>query len=148
MPFPLRYLPPLLFALLALPLVWQDLKDNSVSLSLLVAVYLIWLSAALVSGQGEGRLAASAIVLLVGALLLAALPGRLGEADVVFMSGMASLFPFWPLMIALSLGCVAGLAAFLWLSRGGGEEALSGPLPLLPGLYWGGLTVILGGILF
>ena len=150
LPFSLRDLPQLLFALLALPLIWQDLKEYSVSLVLLVVVYSIWLSSTLIEGLGagfgEGRLAASAIVLLIGALLIRLLPGRLGEADVIFMSGMAAIFPFWPLMIALALGCIAGLAAFLWLSREGGDEVFSRPLPLLPGLYWGGLTVILGGI--
>lgn len=141
------WVPLCLFAFLSLPLVWQDVKDSSVSLALLVGVYALWLTAALAAGQA-GRLAAAAIVLLAGALLSCVLPDRLGEADIVFMSGMASLFAFWPLMIAVSLGCVAALAAFLWLSRGGRGEVLGQPLPLLPSLYWGGLAVILGGIKF
>jgi hypothetical protein len=139
-------LPSLLFACLALPLVGQDLEDGSVSLVLLASVYLAWLFSALIPSLGGGSLQASAVVLLIGTALLKALPGRLGEADVVFMSGMAALFQFWPLMMALALGCVAGLSAFVWLFRDGIEGIGSRRLPLLPSLYWGGLAVILGGI--
>lgn len=143
-----HFMPSILFMVLGLPLVWQDIKDNSVSLHLLVAIYALWLFSSIFAFQGSGSLAASAIVLLVGALLLAGLPDKLGEADVIFMSGMAALFSFWPLMIALSLGCIASLAAFFLLSRKAGEEVFSQPLPLLPSLYWGGLTVVLGGLRF
>ena len=140
------YLSPLLFAMLGLPLVIQDLRESSVSLILLIGSYALWALATFVGGQSVSRLVVAAIVLLVGALVLSLLPGRLGEADVLFISGMASIFPYWSFMIALALSCVAGLAAFLWLSRRGRDEMLSLPIPLLPSLYWGGLTVILGGL--
>jgi len=135
------------FAVLGLPLALQDAKDYSVSRSLLVGVYALWLVPDLLLGR-EGRLAAAAIALLLGGLFLRMLPERLGEADVVFMSGMAATFAFWPLMLAIGLGCIGGLAVFLWLSRGGRNEALVQPLPFLPSLYWGGLTVIVGELLY
>lgn len=140
------WLPTLLFVVLGLPLVWQDSKDNSVSLGLLVGVFLAWSAISLLTTGSAARLFAALIVLVAGSLLLMILPGRLGEADVVFMSGMALLLPFWSLLLAIVLGCVAGLAAFVWFSRGDRGEFLSQPLPLLPSLYWGGLTIILGGI--
>jgi hypothetical protein len=143
------YIPDIFFAFLGLLLVIQDTKENSVSLVLLVVTYIAWSSSIFFIWQATiTRIAVSAIVLLIGALLLLILPGRLGEADVVFISGMALIFPYWSFMIALALGCVAGLAAFLWLSRGGNDKVFLTPIPLLPSLYWGGLTVILGGGLF
>ena len=141
-----QWLPSILFVLFGLPLILQDLKDSSVSFELLLAILLAWILAAIFSDQAVQRLLAASIVLLIGTLLFLVLPGRLGEADVLFMSGMALIFSFWPLMIALALGCVAGLAAFMWHARGGRTECLSYPLPLLPSLYWGGLTVVLGRI--
>jgi len=73
-------------------------------------------------------------------------PGRLGEADVVFMSGMALLLPFWSMLISLALGCVGALAAFAWLGKGGADIATQ-RMPFLPSLYWGCLTTMIGGIL-
>lgn len=141
-----RLLPFLVFAALGLPLVWQDVKDNSVSLSFLLTVFLSWSIFAFFREGTESRLLATLLTMTLGALLLLAFPGRLGEADVVFMSGMALLLPFWPLLIAFALGCVGALSAFLWLSRQAGSESLTRPLPFLPSLYWAGLSTMLGGI--
>ena len=140
-----RWIPPFSFALLGFPLSLQDQSERSVSAVLLAVAYALWLASALVAGQGVERLLAPVFVLLIGRLVLFVLPDRLGEADVIFMSGMASIFPFWQLMLALALGCVAGLAAFAWGSRGGRSDYLFCSVPFLPSLYWGGLTVILGG---
>jgi len=139
-------LPTLLFAALGLPLVWQDLKESTVSSVLLAAVFLAWSAMTLFLGDGISHLLAALIVLALGSLLLMIFPGRLGEADVVFMSGMALFLPFWSLLIAMALGCIAALAAFVWLSRGAGADSFARPLPFLPSLYWGGLTIIIGGI--
>lgn len=141
-----QWLPSLLFILLGFPIILQDLRESSVSFKLLLTVLVAWILAAVFSYQDAGHLLTASIVLLIGTLLFLILPGRLGEADVLFMCGMALIFSFWPLLMALALGCVAGLAAFMWYSRGGRTENLSYPLPLLPSLYWGGLTVILGRI--
>jgi hypothetical protein len=143
-----QYLPLLLFAAFGLPLALQDIKDSSVSIELLAVAYLVWSASTCLSGESFDRAAAAAILMLLGSLLLLVLPGRLGEADIVFMSGMALFFPFWSLMIALALGCIGALAVFAWLSRGGRADTLERPLPFLPSLYWGGLTVVLGGIRF
>ncbi len=141
-------LPLILFAGLGLPLAVQDLKDNSVSLVLLLVVYAVWSASTTLVDTSASHLVAASIVLLVGALLLVIFPDRLGEADVIFMSGMALFFPFWSLMIAFGLACIGALSAFAWLSRGGRVDVLRYPLPLLPSLYWAGLTVILGRIRF
>jgi len=141
-----RLLPFLLFAALGLPLVWQDVKNNSVSMTILVAVFLSWSIFAFFREGAEGRLLATLVVMTMGSLLLLAFPGRLGEADVVFMSGMALLLPFWSLLIAFALGCIGTLSAFVWLSRKEGVEFLARPLPFLPSLYWAGLSTMLGEI--
>ena len=134
----------LLFGVLALPLVLQDLKDNSVSEPLLIAISLLWWTTAFATTAPLNRLIAAAIVLLVGSLLLTILPGRLGEADVVFISGMAALFSFWPLIFSLGLGCLAALMAYSWMFRKNPRDVMVNPLPFLPSLYWGGLTIALG----
>jgi hypothetical protein len=139
-------LPAFLFAVLGLPLIWQDARMNSVSLGLLIAVFAAWLASAILIEGTAGHLLAASVVLLLGSLLLVVLPDRLGEADVVFMSGMALLLPFWSLLFALILGCVGALAAFAWFSRREGGDFLTRPLPFLPSLYWGGLAIVLGGI--
>jgi len=136
-----------LFVVPALPLVLQDLKENTVSRVLLTFVVLTWWVSALATPAPEARFFAVLVVLLLGALLLALLPGRLGEADVVFVSGMAALFAFWPLIFSLALGCLAALAAYLWMFLKRPSEAMMEPIPFLPSLYWGGLTVALGGFL-
>ena len=135
-----------LFALLGLPLILQDIKDKSVSLILLLAAFLAWFAFAFFWESAEGQIVASLVVLVVGSVLLLIFPGRLGEADVVFMSGMALLLPFWSLLMALVLGCVGALSAFVWVSRKERDVSLTFPLPFLPSLYWGGLTVMVGGI--
>jgi hypothetical protein len=137
-----------LFCILGFPPVLQDLRDNTVSQFLLVTVVLVWWSLSAVGPESQNRLLAAAVVLVLGAFLLNLLPGRLGEADVIFMAGMASLFSFWPLVLALALGCVGALSAFVWMLRGKRTEVLGYPLPFLPSLYWGGLTISLGGWLF
>lgn len=142
----LSSLPVLAFLALGLPLAWQDARESSVAEILLLVVYGLWMAASLLSENPAARLLAAVLLLYAGGLFTLLLPNRLGEADIAFVSGMAALFSFWPLMMALALGCVAGLAAFLWLSRGDPAIVLSSPLPLLPCLYWGGATVILGGL--
>lgn len=136
----------LLFAFLGLPLILQDIRHSSVSMGLLTAAFLIWTASSFVMEDGASRLVAAGVVLLLGALLLMIFPGRIGEADVVFMSGMAVFLPFWSLLIGIALGCIAALSAFVWLYRRGGEGSLREPIPFLPSLYWGGLTVMIGGI--
>jgi hypothetical protein len=136
----------ILFALLGLPLAIQDSRDNSVSTVFLALAFSAWCLGSLAMGTELMRAIAVAVILLAGALSLFAIPGKLGEADLVFMGGMAAIFPFPQLMLALGLACVAGLAAFAWLLRLGAKDTLARPLPFLPSLYWGGLTVILGGI--
>lgn len=133
------------FAILGLPLALQDSKDNSVSVSLLSIALGVWMVAARLPGcTGMGPVG-SAIVLLIGFGLSLFMPGGLGEGDVVFMAGMASIFSFWEFVIALLLGCVAALACYAWLARGRHADALRRPLPLLPSLFWGGLAVFAGG---
>jgi len=73
-------------------------------------------------------------------------PGRLGEADVVFMSGMALFLPFWSLLIAMALGLHRGAGGLRLGCPVGRRRFLRPPLPFLPSLYWGGLTIIIGGI--
>ncbi|HTP59249.1 MAG TPA: hypothetical protein VMM82_10050 [Spirochaetia bacterium] len=143
---PEKALPFLLLGALGLPLILQDIKDKSVSLALLLVAFVAWLAFASLWERAESRLLASLFVLLIGASLLLVFPGRLGDADVIFMSGMALLLPFWSLMMAFILGCVGALAAFLWLSRKGRDIPLTLALPFLPSLYWGGLTVMVGGM--
>jgi hypothetical protein len=139
------WVPVLLFGGLGLPLVLQDLRDATVSQPLLVAVTLVWWFSACLGPEPEGRLLAAGVVLLLGALLLAVLPGRLGEADVAFMAGMASLLSFWPLMASMALACLAALSAFVWTFRK--SEVMLYPLPFLPSLYWGGAAIWLGRLL-
>jgi Flp pilus assembly protein protease CpaA len=141
------WLPALVFAAIGLPLIIEDVRHSSVPLGLLVGAFAAWLGTALILEGSTSRLLASSIVLVLGWLLIVILPDRLGEADVVFMSGMALLLPFWSLLFALILSCVGSLAAFAWLSRGGRGEFLTRPLPFLPSLYWGGLAILLGGML-
>ena len=135
----------LFFGLLGFPLIWQDLRDNSISSKALFLVIAVWWVSSLLTPDPAFRLATSAGVLMVGGFLLFLLPGRLGEADVLFISGMACLFSFWSLIFSVALGCVGALALYLWLSRGG-REVVNTPIPFLPCLYWGGLTVALGGL--
>lgn len=141
------WIPALLFGVLSLPLVLQDMKDSMVSRALLVVVALLWCTSALWTREPESRLVTVAAVLLLGALVTALLPGRLGEADIAFMSGMAAVFSFWSLILSLALGCMAAFAAFLWRFRGNLTSIVDEPLPFLPSLYWGGLTVALGGLI-
>ena len=143
---PPNLFPFILFGVPGLPLVLQDLVDNSISSKILIIVLIIWWASSFLTPDPEFRLATSAGVLLLGGFLLSVLPGRLGEADVLFISGMASVFPFWPLIFSVAIGCVGALALFLWLSRGG-RVVMNTPIPFLPCLYWGGLTIALGGLL-
>ena len=134
------------FAAVGLPLVIQDIRHNDVSTLASAAALAACIlgSAFLVRNAQPGLVAA--VLLALGALLLKLFPGRLGEADAVFMSGMALLMPFWSLMLAIGLACVSGLCAYVWLSWRHGTVILSEPIPFLPSLYWGGLAVMVGGI--
>jgi hypothetical protein len=146
--FTARWLAGILFVGFGLPLAVQDQQKGSVSLWLLVGSVLSWFVAAMCLDGSAGRLLSASIVLLAGCALLLILPGRLGIADVIFMSGMGLLFSFWSLIIAFVLGCLATFLTFIWLSRGYRRDTVLEPLPFLPGLYWGGLTVIIGGLRF
>jgi hypothetical protein len=99
-------------------------------------------------GAWSVRFAVAVITLLLGAVLLIFIPDKLGEADIVFMSGMAAIFPYWSFLVAIALGCISASILFLWrcLSSGGG--IFSSPIPFLPSLYWGGIVVILEGVVF
>ena len=123
----------------------QDQRYASVSLRSLFISYFIWILLHLLPFQFT-RLLGASLVLLLGVVLLLIFPDRLGEADVVFMSGMALFFPFWSLMMAYALGCLGAMAAFAWLSYRGRIDLLRYRMPLIPCLYWGGLAVLLGGI--
>ncbi len=142
------WIPMFLFGVLGLPLAVQDQKDGAVSLVLLVSVVVVWWSSALLTPKPEDHLLAAGSVLVVGALLLLVFPGRLGEADIVFMAGMASMFTFWPLIICFALACFASFVAYFWLFCKLGSQAMLYPLPFLPSLYWAGLTISVGGMRF
>jgi hypothetical protein len=143
----INYMEPLLFVLLGLPLVIQDIRANSVSISFLAIAFSLWYFFPFIVGQGTmGHSVLAALVLLIGALLVLLLPDRFGAADVVFISGMAAIFPYYSFVIAVALGCVGGVVAFIFLYVKGKDDAFTSPLPFLPSLYWGGLTVIIGGL--
>jgi hypothetical protein len=139
-------IPDLIFVLLGLPLAVQDSKTNSVSVLLLFPTYAIWLISALASGNSPVcRLFLSTIVLIIGALGAYFFPDRLGEADILFLSGMSAIFSYWSFVIAVALGCIGALSSFLWLSLKERKNIFPIPIPFLPSLYWGGVAVILRG---
>ena len=145
--FPLRHEWSLLVLVaLGLPLVYQDIKFQSVSAPLLIFTYGIWCSFGLLFPGWSTHLAEAGVTLIVGTLLLVFFPGRLGEADVIFMSGLAFLLNFWSLLVALALSCLAALGAYTWSLRLGGHDERVVAIPFLPSLFWGGLTVIMGKI--
>ena len=134
------------FAVIGLPLALQDVKHREVSTPASAGSLAAWSVFSFLVLRNPRHPAVAVLVLLLGALLLTLFPGRLGEADVVFISGMALLMPFWPLMCAVGLACVSGLCAYVWLSWRYGTVMMSEPIPFLPSLYWGGLAVMVGGI--
>lgn len=135
-----------MFGILGLPPVLQDLRNNSISSITLFLVLALWWGNALGAPDPAFRLATAAGVLLLGGFLLFLFPGRLGEADVLFISGMATVFSFWSLIFSVALSCIGALAVYCWLSRGG-RTINDVPIPFLPCLYWGGLTVALGRLI-
>ncbi|NNM66887.1 MAG: hypothetical protein HKM06_02620 [Spirochaetales bacterium] len=134
----------LVFVALALPLVFQDLKAQSVSAPLLFFTYGIWCLFGLPFPGWPAHLAEAGVTLILGSLLLLFFPGRLGEADVLFMSGLAFLLNFWSLVVALALACLAALGAYTWSMRLGFRNERVEAIPFLPSLFWGGLAVIMG----
>jgi hypothetical protein len=137
----------IVFAITGFPLVLQDQREHSVSQLLLFSTVTIWWGWALLSESSDGRLLAATLVLVAGAVFLVLLPGRFGEADVLFVAAMACLMPFFSWMTALMAGCGAGLIAFGWLAWITRTSIRNVPVPFLPCLYWGGLTVLLGDLL-
>jgi len=71
------------------------------------------------------------------------LPGRLGEADILYASGLAWVCTFSGYLIAIALGCLGALVAMVLsaLRTGGWHDH---PQPFLPALLWGWTTVTLG----
>ena len=126
--------------LLAAPLVIQDIQTSSVSAGLLFGLYAIWVIGALFVNN-ISFLFLSVLVLALGAALMHLFPDRMGEGDLVFMSGMACLLPFWFWILALTLACLGGLAVYLWLVYRRGKKLWEVPIPFFPLLFWGGLTV-------
>ena len=91
----------------------------------------------MVTGEPESRLLAVAVVPLLGTQFLAVLTRRIGEADVGFIAGMASLLTFWSLVLSSGLACSAALPLYLWMFRNTSSEAILYPVPFLPSLYRG-----------
>ncbi len=137
----------LAFALTGLPLVIQDSRTQTVSQGLLFSTLAVWFLLALPGSSPEFHWLAAALILLAGTLFLLIAGDRLGEADIVFAAGMACLFSFWSWLTAVMAGCGAGLLAFGWLAWTSRASIENVPVPFLPCLYWGGLTVLLGDLL-
>jgi Flp pilus assembly protein protease CpaA len=137
----------LVFALTGLPLVLQDRRSQSVSQWLLFSTLAVWFVLALASGRPDERWLLSILVLVAGTLFLVLLPDRLGEADVLFAAGMACVLPFFSWLTAMMAGCLGGLVAFGWIFWFSRASIQNVPVPFLPCLYWGGLTVLLGDLL-
>ena len=85
----------------------------------------------------------ASLVLLLGAVFLVAFPESIGEADIVFMAGMATLMDFWQLIFALALACLAGMALFVVQGWKRAHSDLVLRLPFLPLLALGG-SIVLG----
>ena len=137
----------LVFILGALPLVWQDLRDRSVSQGLLLVVFLAWFGFSWFVGDScQSALPLSAGVLVVGTLALLSFPGWFGEADAIFMAGIALLIPFWGFLLAVGIACILGFVAFAWLSHFGRRDVSGVALAFLPCLALGGFFVLGGQV--
>jgi len=133
------WIPLVALAVGATPLVWHDVRRLSVPQPLLYLVLGGWvIVASLPSGPSMSSAALSAGVLTLGAVWLLIVPDSLGEADVLFVAGLAWWLPFWSLLFAVGLACVLGLAAFVWLWQAG-QDPRSVAIPYLPCLALGGL---------
>jgi hypothetical protein len=124
----------------------QDIKEQSVNIPLLTALFVLSLCPLLFWTDSLIRMITIILVISSGALLLHIFPDRLGEADVIYLASMAAVLPYWSFVLAVCLGCVGCLVCFVWLARGGRNEVYSDSLPFLPSLYWGAITVVLGGL--
>lgn len=124
----------LTYVLASGPLVWQDLKTLSVSQWLLGIVFTAWVLLGWWAGDVPAKAALSAGVLTLGAVLIVLLPDRLGEADVVYIAGLAWLMPFWNLVLTVALACVMAMVVLgvrAWRGQGDLGVLLA---PFLPSL--------------
>lgn len=121
-------------ALGSLPLLLQDQRSLSVSQWLLALVFTAWVLLGWWAGDVPAKAALSAGVLTLGAVLIMLLPDRLGEADVVYIAGLAWLMPFWNLVLTVALACVMAMVALGVRARRGQGDPGELPVPFLPSL--------------
>lgn len=124
-------------------LAWADHRSLSVPTLGIAGYWVLALGILAVEEPGAwfGRLGAAGLVLILGGLLIRLLEGKLGEADVLFVSALSLVTPFWPLLVSVGLGCVSALVT-LGLQKSTAET----PVPFLPSLAASWSLVTFGGL--
>lgn len=136
------------FCIGSIPIVVHDLRNQEVP-AVWLAVLLAGLAAAVAVFEGEsgaGRYLGASAALAAGGLVLAALPGRLGEADVLYAAAFPFVLDFFPLLFALGLACAGGMALFAY--RAAARQSWTDvPVPFTPLLFWGvAAQFLIGGL--
>lgn len=132
----------IVFVLCSLGIVAHDHAELEVPVVWLLALgALPVLQAFLAPEQWSTMVLGSSLILGMGAVLLKALPDRLGEADVVFAASFPFVLGAFPLFVALALACAGGMVQATWmiLSR---RREVEQPIPFTPLLFWGALTQV------
>ena len=97
----------------------------------------------LLSEEWTIRGAVATSVVALGGCGLLVRPQAMGEADVIFLSGLAWLLPFWAFLFSVGLACILGLATYWVAARGAGSDG-GLAVPFLPCLALGGMGVMGG----
>jgi hypothetical protein len=138
---------PLVFFLVSIPLVLEDLATLSVPTWKLFVAMGVLVALRLLLGQSDlyFQLALSSGALTLGTLVLVLVPSSLGEADVIYIAGLAWLVSFWGLLLAVGMACVLVGANVLVTTACRRSEPNSEPVAFLPFLFLGGLAALVGG---
>ncbi len=133
-----------IFVILSVPVALQDAKEKWVSQFPLfflfaISVTLSWFT------DDSSRLLASSVIFLLGGITLILVQDHLGEADVIFVGGMALVLPFWSLVESLQWACLGMIASVILTSRFKFSEILEVQIPFIPSLLWGTISVALLG---
>jgi prepilin signal peptidase PulO-like enzyme (type II secretory pathway) len=138
----------LLVVAASLPLARADHRELTVPVAGLVVFWLVSAAASFVIDPSAWLWHGAGVtsVIAVGTLVSLMLPGRLGEADILYASGLAWVSSFSGFLVATALGCLGTLAAMVIgaLRKGGWQDE---PQPFLPPLLWGWITVTLVNLL-
>lgn len=131
----------------SLPLAWQDARTFEVSARGLVVFFLVCLGSTLALDAESTSLhvLGATAVLIVGILVWLGLPGRVGEADLLYGAALALVNPFWSFLAIMALACLAGLGLLV------GSFRLRGvwhqPVPFIALMFWGWIVVFVANCL-